>query len=199
MIIGVTGGVGSGKTIFAHELGQMGVYVIDVDKVAKRLVNHNIDIQTSLRRTFGYGIFGHSGKLRRAELAKIVFADSDKLASLNRILHFPLMKQLKTEIELQKNREKDRPIVVDMAILFEARFEVYCDLIVIVVAPLEKRVDWLIKERGWTLEEILSRIHIQKRVKQNIEKADIIIENSGTLVGLRLKAKSFFKQYIQEK
>ncbi|MBN2030915.1 dephospho-CoA kinase [bacterium] len=197
MIIGVTGGVGSGKTVFASELGQMGAYVIDVDKMAKQLVRRNIDIQTSLRRTFGYGIFGQSRKLRRKELGKIVFTDSTKLASLNRILHSPLIKELRTEIELQKKKGKDQPIVVDMAILFETRFESFCDLIVIVVAPLEKRVDWLYKGRGWSFEEIFSRIHAQKSIEQNMKKADVIIENSGTLAGLRGKAKGFFKHYVQ--
>ncbi len=198
MIIGVTGGVGSGKTVFAHELEQMGARVIDVDQVAKRLIKKNIDIQNSLRRTFGHEIFNQSGKLRRRELANIVFHNAEKLDFLNRILHSPLIKQLKIEIESQKKERKDQSLIVDMAILFEARFEPFCDLVVVVVAPLGKRVEWLIKARGWSFEETFSRIHVQKMFKQKMNKADVIIENTGTLTGLRGKAKRFFKQYLQE-
>jgi dephospho-CoA kinase len=197
LVVGVTGGIGSGKTIFTHELGQMNTHVIDVDKVAKKIVNRNINVQTAIRRTFGYGIFDQSGKLRRRELGRIVFANTEKLDSLNQIIHRPLIKRLKADILAQKNKGNDLPIIVDMAILFEAGFEADCDLIVMVTAPLEKRVDWLIKDRGWSIVEIFSRIHAQQKIERYRENADVIIENSGTLTALREKARSFFEKYIK--
>lgn len=197
MVIGVTGGVGSGKTAFSKKLGHLGTRVVEVDQVAKKLIRQDTDIQTSLRRTFGYSIFDESGRLRRRELARIVFSDLNKLESLNHIIHSPLMNKLKTEILLQQRKKADTPLVFDMAILFETQFEVFCDLIIMVVAPLEKRVDWLLKNRGWSIEEIFSRIHVQQKgAQQNREKADVIIENRGTLSQLNRKATEFYKKYV---
>ncbi len=196
LVIGVTGGVGSGKTVFTGVLGKLGAHVIDVDKLAESLIDQNVDIQTYLRKTFGYGIFDQHGRLRRRKLGQIVFKNSDKLELLNEIFHSPLTKKIKDEIALQQNQENDVDIVVDMAILFEARFETFCDLVVIIVAPLDRRVSWLRKDREWSFNDIFSRIHAQKGIEQNIDKADVIIENSGTLAGLRRKAREFYSKYV---
>ncbi|MCJ7812045.1 dephospho-CoA kinase, partial [bacterium] len=196
LVIGVTGGVGSGKTVFASELGKLRAHVIDVDTIARSLIDKSVDIQTSLRKTFGYGIFDEYGRLRRRELGRIVFTNSEKLTSLNQIFYSPLTKKIKAEILSQQNKEKEIDIVVDMAILFEARFEVFCDIVIIIIAPLERRVNWLFKVREWSFEEIFSRIHTQKSIEQNMGKADVIIENSGTLAGLRRKAREFYKKYV---
>jgi len=194
LIVGITGGIGSGKTIFARELGWLGAEVIDADRIAERLVDERKDIKEALRNVFGPEIFDKSGELKRRELGQIVFANSGLLAALNQIIHPPLLEEIKKSIEQLEKSKTEKIVVLDMAILYETGLESLCNTVVVVYAPLEKRVEWLLEKRGWTKEEVMDRMLAQMDVVEKIEMADVVIENSETPKKLLEKARNFYKK-----
>jgi len=175
----------------------MGARIIDADEVARRLVDERSDIRETLRETFGCAIFDKSGKLLRRELGRIVFSDQERLETLNRILHPPLVEAVKDRISDLQEAEDGAVVVVDMAILYEAGLESLFDIVVVVSAPLERRVKWLEEEKGWSREEVLERMRAQMDVQEKMERADVVVENSGALEDLCRKARDWYKQFFQ--
>lgn len=194
MIVGVTGGVGSGKTVFARDLGTLGARVIEVDDIARNLVEKREDIREALRRKFGSEIFDEAGRLRRRLLGRIVFSDTRRLNALNRILQPLLVNEVRDRISHYQKKEPAGLIVVDMAILYEARVEPLFDMVVVMTAPLEKRIEWLSADRGWSREEVVERIRSQMDDREKMKRANVVIENSGTLEDLRYKAIDLYRQ-----
>ncbi|MFO7889500.1 MAG: dephospho-CoA kinase [bacterium] len=192
MIIGVTGGIGSGKSLFSRELEKLGAYVISADKIARELADKNRVLRYKLKDNFGSEVFGEEGNLKRRKLAQLVFSDSKHLKKLNSIFYPPLLEAIRRCIEKVQNRYKKSMIVVDMAIIFEAGAESMFDYIVTVDAPLDLRIKWLKKDRGWTKKEITDRINSQMKIGKKIKKSNFIIENNGSAKELASKASRFF-------
>jgi dephospho-CoA kinase len=193
VIIGVTGGIGSGKSEAIRELGQMDFYIIDADAVARDLIHYDTRIQNAIRKAFGPGFFDSKHRLQRRELGKIVFSDPAKMAMLNRIVWPPLIRNLKEKIGQLQTKDKAAKIAVDIAILFEAKLESLFDIIVVITAPLENRIKWLKMKRKWTKKEIMDRIHSQMDIHSKKDKADYVISNSGTLDDLKKKIRSLIE------
>ncbi len=192
MVIGVTGGTGAGKTIFSNELAKMGCYVIDADRVGREIINKNKKVRDDLIKSFGPEIFDGNGNLRRRMLANIVFSSKEKLRILDSIFEKPLKERIIEMISNIKRSEKYNIILIDMATLFETGLSSLCNMIVLIDAPVNKRCKWLSESRGWTPEEAKMRIGSQMSIKLKRERADVIIENSGTVEELRNKARKFY-------
>lgn len=193
-IIGVTGGVGSGKSTFSKELGKFGAHIIDVDLLAERLSNENSEIQNALKNIFGEEIFNQNNQLNRRKLGRIVFSDRLLLNRLNEIYYPIIVKNLKDEISRVK--QITQFIVVDMAILFETKIEFLFDLIVVVEASIQQRIKWLNKNRNWSRKEIMDRINCQMDIQEQKRRADWIVQNNSTKEHLRKQAKLFYTQFI---
>ena len=193
IVVGITGGVGSGKTAFAKALGRLGCRVIDADTVARTLVDEREDIRKTLRRTFGPEFFDDLGRLRRRTLGRLVFSDRTQLEKLNRIVWPVLVREIEDEILRLRAMGDVGVVVVDMAVLYETGLDALCDKIVVVDAPLEKRIAWLVDERGWRREEITARIRAQMVIEEKKSRADVVVENDGTLEVLYGNARCFFE------
>jgi dephospho-CoA kinase len=191
-VVGITGGVGSGKTEVAREFEKLGAFIIDADEIARELVDENQSIRKALRKRFGSGVFDDKGRLKRRELGRIVFSDTEKLQQLNGIIRLPLISEIKRHILRLQKKDPNAVVVVDMAIIFEAQIESLFDTIIVVTAPEEKRIQWLSDERGWSPEEISARMQAQMDVRIKEDRADFIIENAGTVKELRQKAKDIY-------
>lgn len=194
LVVGVTGGIGSGKTAFAKALGRLGCRVIDADAVARKLVDEREDVRKALRRTFGPEFFDDLGRLRRRALGQLVFSGRTQLERLNRIVWPVLVREIKNEMSRLRTMRNEGVVVVDMAVLYETGLDALCDKIVVVDAPLEKRIAWLVDERGWRREEITARIRVQMGIEEKKNRADVVVENSGTLEVLYDTARCFFEE-----
>ena len=192
MIIGVTGGIGSGKSLFCHELEKLGAYVIDADKIARELIDKRKDLHNKLKNTFGAEIFDNNGNLKRRELGRLVFADKKYLQQLNTIMQKPLLKEINQSINKVLIKRNRKIIIVDMAIIFESGIESLFDYIVTIDAPLPLRIKWLQRDRGWTEKEIRDRINVQMKVERKIDKSDFVIQNKGSAKDLHSKALRLF-------
>lgn len=155
-VIGLTGGIGSGKTTIANYFATIGVPVYIADDAAKKVMQSENIVQ-QIKTTFGDSIF-EKEILNRSKLAEIVFNNADKLAQLNAIVH-PAVKR-DFESWLQENKNHDY-VIYEAAILFESGRYKECDVIITVTAPEEIRIERVVKRDNTTREQVLSRIKMQ--------------------------------------
>ena len=171
-IIGLTGGIGTGKTMVAEYFKSLGIPVYIADKEARQLITSD-NIINALSNEFGKEIL-ENGILNREKLAKLVFNDSKKLQKLNSIVHPEVKKHFENWVEKHKNS----PFVVkEAAILFESGSYKYCDTIITVTAPLETRLQRVMKRDKTDRESVLKRIENQWTDKQRITKSNYVIHN----------------------
>ena len=171
-IIGLTGGIGTGKTMVAEYFKSLGIQVYIADKEARQLMTSD-NIINALSNEFGKEIL-ENGILNREKLAKLVFNDSKKLQKLNSIVHPEVKKHFDKWVEKHKNY----PFVVkEAAILFESGSYKYCDTIITVTAPLETRIQRVMKRDKTDRESILKRIENQWTDEQRIAKSNYVIHN----------------------
>jgi len=172
-IIGLTGGIGSGKTTVAKEFEKLGIPVYIADTEAKKIMELSETVRL-IRDEFGNSIF-EDGILNRDKLAKIVFENPEKLQKLNSIIH-PLVKNHFQEW-VQKN--KDSVFVIkETAILFESGSYIDCDTIIAVVAPLEIRIERVLARDNSDYESVMKRVQNQWTDEMRIAKSDYVIENT---------------------
>lgn len=173
-VIGLTGGIGSGKTTIANYFAEMGVPVYIADDEAKKVMQSE-GIIKKIKATFGNSLFENE-ILNRAKLAEIVFNNADKLAQLNAIVH----PAVKTDFELWLLNNKNYDYVIyEAAILFESGRYKECDVIITVTAPEEVRIERVLKRDNTTREQVLSRINMQWSDEKRISLSNFIINNSN--------------------
>ncbi|MEZ7515278.1 dephospho-CoA kinase [Flavobacterium frigidarium] len=171
-IIGLTGGIGSGKTTIAHHFHSLGVPIYIADDAAKEVMQEKSIIE-SLKNCFGDSIF-EDGQLNRGALASIVFNDSEKLAKLNSIVHPVVRAHFDNWVQ---NHQSATYIIYEAAILFESGNYKKCDKVICVTAPLDVRIQRILRRDDTKLEAIQNRINSQWTDEQRINKSDYIIEN----------------------
>lgn len=173
-VIGLTGGIGSGKTTIANYFATMGIPVYIADDAAKKVMQSENIVQ-QIKTTFGDSIF-EKEILNRSKLAEIVFNNADKLAQLNAIVH-PAVKS-DFESWLQENKKHDY-VIYEAAILFESGRYKECDVIITVTAPEEVRIERVVKRDNTTREHVLSRIKMQWNDEKRISLSNFVINNSN--------------------
>jgi dephospho-CoA kinase len=171
-IIGLTGGIGSGKTMVVEYFKSLGIPVFIADEEAKKLMTSH-DIINALSNEFGNEIL-KNGILNRGKLAQLVFNNPKKLQKLNSIVHPEVKKHFDNWVEKHRNS----PFVVkEAAILFESGSHKYCDTIITVTAPLETRLQRVMKRDKTDRESVLKRIENQWTDEQRIAKSNYVIHN----------------------
>ena len=173
-VIGLTGGIGSGKTTIANYFATMGIPVYIADDAAKKVMQSENIVQ-QIKTTFGDSIF-EKEILNRSKLAEIVFNNADKLAQLNAIVH-PAVKS-DFELWLQENKKYDY-VIYEAAILFESGRYKECDIIITVTAPEEIRIERVVKRDNTTREQVLSRMKMQWNDEKRISLSNFVINNSN--------------------
>ncbi|HKO77215.1 MAG TPA: dephospho-CoA kinase [Flavobacterium sp.] len=173
-IIGLTGGIGSGKTTVANEFSSLGIPVYITDLEAKKLMQSD-SVLNQIKEEFGDTVFDN-GVLLRDKLSEIVFNDDKRLAKLNSIVH-PAVKQHFKEWLLE--HQNNQFVIYESAILFESGSYKECDYIVNVVAPLEIRIQRVVKRDNTTRERVLERIKNQWNDEEKSSKSDFIVKNTS--------------------
>jgi len=194
-VIGITGGMGAGKTTFAKAMAKCGAHLLDVDTLAHGLVDSSPEIKSAIKSTFGPQFFDEQDRLNREKLGALVFSDPSLLNALNEII-WPSLTQL-IQDRVREFSCSRVPLVLDMAVLYETGCHTLCDYVIAIDAPMEMRVERLMHSRNWTKEEAEKRIQSQKRILENIQKADQIIWNVGSLEALEQKAKEIYSELVK--
>lgn len=181
-IIGITGGIGSGKSFVAHEFERLGATVIDADQLGHQILELP-EIRAIAKNRWGGEIFDQSARIDRRRLAQIVFAPTARgaveLAFLEELTH-PRIRQLAEQQVAKLRGQPDVPaVVVDAPLLIEAGWNGFCDKIVYVEAPHEVRSNRA-RARGWSQEDFDRRESRQEMLTVKRGLADVVIDNSGT-------------------
>jgi dephospho-CoA kinase len=171
-IIGLTGGIGSGKTTVASLFRDFGIPVYIADEEAKKLMNSQ-EIINEVTRVFGNEVL-HGHQIGREKLAAIVFSNPEKLQQLNAIIH-PAVKS--HFMEWVKKHHGRHIVIKEAAILFESGNDKDCDAVITVTAPLETRIERVLQRDKTTRDEVLKRIENQWPDELRLSKSDYVIEN----------------------
>lgn len=174
-ILGITGGIGSGKSTVAKLFENLGAYLIDADAIARDVMKKDGEAYCEVVANFGPEILTENNEIDRKKLASIVFSDKDKLSNLNRVTHKYIYKQIKALI-LSSNAKL---VCLDVPLLFTAEFPIECDKTLVVIADHDKRITRVSKRSGLTAQEIIDRMRNQMSDKEMCERADYCIDNSG--------------------
>jgi len=181
MLVGLTGGIGAGKSVVAARLAERGAVVIDSDRLAREVVAPGTEGLAEVVATFGEDVV-RDGALDRAALAQRVFADPDARGRLERIIH-PRVRA--RTAELIKEAPEGAVVVNDVPLLVEAGLAETFDLVIVVLASEPVRIRRLTGGRGMTEAEARSRIAAQATDEQRRAAADVVLVNDGTLDELR--------------
>jgi len=177
LLVGLTGGIGSGKSTVAGLLAERGAAVIDADDLARDAVARGSRGFERVVETFGRDILGPDGDIDRARLAEGVFADPDRLRELESIVH-PEVARLYAEA-LEPFRETDRIVVYSVPLLAERGLAAGFDVVVVIVADIDRRVERLKRDRGMTPEQVRERAAAQLSDEERARVADVLIDNDG--------------------
>ncbi|MFK3614990.1 MULTISPECIES: dephospho-CoA kinase [Corynebacterium] len=191
--VGLTGGMGSGKSTVARRFAELGAVIIDADQIARDVVEPGEPALAELAEAFGGGILLDDGSLNRGELAKRAFVSAEKTELLNSITH-PRIEQ---RTEEQFNAAGDAIIVFDSPLLIEMGQSEAQDLVVVVHTPVEVRLDRLVESRGVNREDAKQRIAKQISDDKRLQFADVVLENSGTEEDLVRQVDRIWERIIQ--
>lgn len=182
--IGLSGGVGCGKSTVSSYLKELGIPIIDGDMLAREAVRPDSAAMEDIRRAFGEAIFNEDGTLDRLKTAEIVFTKEEKRQQLNAIIH-PFIWH-RTQEELLKAQEEGHDLVVlDMPLLLEISWQLRVEEVWIVKVPLEMQIERVTLRDGFTREQVLDRIHKQMPTDNKLNYADVIIDNSRSVEDTR--------------
>lgn len=178
--IGLTGGVGSGKSTVSSYMKELGIPVIDGDKLAQEAVRPGSSAMMQLREVFGGDIFNEDGTLNRQRMADVAFRDERKIQQLNAIIHPYVWERVQEQ--LLSCQQKGNPIVVlDMPLLLEISWHLRVEEVWVVVVPEETQVQRVMERNGFTREQVLERIQNQMPTVSKEKYADVIIDNSCSI------------------
>lgn len=172
--IGITGGMGAGKSVISEMMRCLGIPVYDADIASKKILNSNTKVKTQLIELLGEEIFSN-GQLNRPLMAQLIFNNNELLLKTNAIIHPAVFEDFIAWSEAQ-NKEV---VACETAILFESGMVSYFDSILMVSAPLEIRIERCIKRNKFTREQVMERIAKQMDESKKIELSDFVIDNDN--------------------
>ena len=179
--VGLTGGIGTGKSEVSARLAEQGAVVIDADAIAREVVEPGTEGLAEVVEAFGPGVLLPDGTLDRPRLGEIVFADPELRGKLNAIVHPRVGARM---AELEREARSGSVVVLDVPLIAESGRTDGYDLVVVVDAPPRVQVDRLVRRRGMTREQAKARMAAQASREQRLAIADIVIDNSGSLAEL---------------
>ncbi len=180
-LVGLTGGIASGKSTVSRRLEERGAVHIDADLLAREVVEPGTPALAEIEKRFGNGVISPDGRLDRAALGSIVFADPEALSALNGIVH-PAVRQRTGELIAEAGeRDPDAIVVYNVPLLVEAQVPHPFDLIVVTHAPREVRIDRLVRLRGSSEQDARRRVDAQASDEERLARADVVIDTAGSI------------------
>ncbi|AEF17629.1 Dephospho-CoA kinase [Thermoanaerobacterium xylanolyticum LX-11] len=176
-VIGLTGGIASGKSTVSSILKSLGAVIIDADVVSREIMIKGTETYNILISVFGREILRKDGEIDRRKLGNLVFADKEKLNKLNEITHPEIIKRIKDIIEEERKKGKEKAIVLDAALLIEMKLFNMVDEVWLVVVDKKTQIRRLMKRDNLSYKDALNRIKSQMSIEDKMKYADFIINN----------------------
>ena len=199
-LVGVTGGLGSGKSTVCRFLAEKGCRLFEADQVARELQLHDQEVIAAIKALFGAGVYSIDSagtlSLDRKQVAAAVFSSSEKLQALNQLMHPKVFEEFQNVV-LDAAATGDKLLLKEAAILLESGGAKGLDAIVVVTAGLAERVERAIQKGMGSREEIMQRIAQQWPEERLIERADYVVENKGSLEELKEACNALYQKLLQ--
>jgi dephospho-CoA kinase len=196
LLVGLTGNIGAGKSTVAQLLSERGATIIDADVLARRAVEAGTPAYRKIVERWGPAVLAADGRLDRAALRRIVFADHDQLEKLNAIVH-PEVERLRERLVDEARARHDRIVICDIPLLFESQNAEAFDHVILVDAPRPLRLERLVGDRGLNETEAMAMIAAQMPAELKRARADFVIENDDTITALEARVESVWAAITQ--
>lgn len=180
MIIGLTGGIATGKSTVSALLIRKGALLVDADVIAREVMLPGHPVLAAVAEHFGQAVLLADGTLDRKKLGDIVFREPAQRQALNEITHPAIRLEIRRQMESLEREHPERLVVVDIPLLFESGLESMFERVMLVYAPASIQKERLMKRNQLTAEEAVARINSQMDIEEKKRKADVIIDNSGS-------------------
>ncbi|MBI3323494.1 MAG: dephospho-CoA kinase [Candidatus Omnitrophica bacterium] len=184
VVIGVTGGVGTGKSTVARMFRRRGAAVLDADRVAHELMRPGTAVTRRIRSRFGREVLTARGEVDRRRLGALVFGSRSRLKALTRIVHPAVRREIGRRVQRIRRRDPDAVVVLDIPLLFESG-HYRPDAVVVVTAPLRAAARRLERRSGWSLREVKRRSSFQMPLREKAGRADFVVHNGESLAETR--------------
>jgi dephospho-CoA kinase len=198
LIIGLTGGIVGGKSTAASMFKDFGAKIVDVDKIGHSVILPHRPAWKKIIRLFGKDFLRNDLTIDRGKLSKIVFTNQTLLKKLNEITHPEIIKVIKKEINLAKNKtyNQQKILIIDAALIYEAKMDRLMDKIIVVYINEDVQTKRLIKRNDLSKEEALQRIKSQMPIKEKIKMADYLIDNSSSLCKTKKQVEKIWQELV---
>lgn len=193
LVVGLTGGIASGKSTVSRIFQENGVPVVCADDLARRAVEQGSSGLEEIRRVFGIGVFDAQGELDRAAMAKIVFQDKEARKLLESIIH-PAVSREKDRILAELESQGHEIVIVDVPLLYESSWQRSFDLVIVAYAPRDVQQQRLIQRDHMSPQEAQARLEAQMDIDEKKRLADRVIDNTGDLEHTRLQVENVLRQ-----
>lgn len=192
-VVGVTGGIGSGKTAATNEFERLGIIVVDADKVAREVVKPGSDCLEKIREHFGEAMIQPDGNLNRKALREKVFSDNTEKEWLNKLLH----PEIRQQIVHQLNHANSDYVILSAPLLLENGLDKYCDRVLVIDVPESLQVERTTARDDTSAEQVEAILNAQMTRDRRRQKADDIILNDTTLEALHSQVHALHKRYLE--
>ena len=194
--IGITGGIGSGKSSVSTLFEKWGAYILDADTVAKQILETNQTTKGEIIAEFGTDVLGPDNKIDKTKLGKIAFQDEDHQQRLNTVIHPYVFNEIDSTFDKILATEKHDVFVVDAALIYESGAYTHMDYVIVVTSHLKIRTERVMSRGGLTREDFLRRLDLQWPEENKVHMADFIIYNNSTKDQLEIESKKIYDQLL---
>ena len=190
--VGLTGGIGTGKSSVSSLFNDWGAYIFDADLVAKEILNHDNTAQGEIIAEFGTDILNKEGSIEKNKLARIAFQDENHQLRLNSIIHPYVFKKIDSNFDKILDKGTHDIFCVDAALIYESGADTHMDYVVVVTSHLRLRTERVMERGNLTRDEFLRRLELQWPDEDKVHMADYVIHNNGTKEDLIVESKKVY-------
>jgi len=194
--VGLTGGLGSGKSTASKFFNSLGAFILDADNAAKKLIESSKKVKNELIKEFGTDIMDANSNVDKKKLARIAFQDEDHQQRLNYVVHPHIHNAIDKSFNEILDQNNHELFIVDAALIYESGYDAHLDYVIVVTAQLKHRMERALNRNTLTREEILKRIEFQWPEEDKTSLADFVVHNDGTEAELNDQIVELFKKLV---
>jgi dephospho-CoA kinase len=195
-IIGLTGGIATGKSIVSSVFREMGAIILDADVIARLVVLPNQPAWQDIVDYFGPEVVNEDHSLDRAKIGQIVYNNPDYLKELNRITHPRIMQYYKDEMRRIKLEQPDAIVILEVPLLYETNMDKLCQQVVVVYVDRETQIKRLMKRDNISYADAVKRVDAQMPMDEKVRRADFVIDNRGSMEETKEKATKYYNEIL---
>ena len=194
--VGLTGGLGSGKSTASKFFKSLGAYILDADSTAKNLIDKSEDVKNEIIKEFGTDIMEANSNVDKTKLARVAFQDEEHQQRLNYVVHPHIHNAIDKCFNEIHDQNNYKLFIVDAALIYESGYDAHLDYVIVVTAQLKHRMERALNRNTLSRDEILKRIDFQWPEEEKTSLADFVIHNDGTEAELNDQIIELYKELV---